>query len=132
LHKESHLLIPSEPPSNDKINTDDTVESAHDHDERLLLIDTDGQEDCGLESQIPDCEGLSFGSGEEGGGSVDVSIPLEHETLKEMPPSSLDLDSSFALQPRPTPCPVSLFECVSSTSLKINSCGHMIYILCYC
>ena len=48
LHKESHLLIPSEPPSNDKINTDDTVESAHDHDERLLLIDTDGQEDCGL------------------------------------------------------------------------------------
>mmetsp|Transcript_3067 Transcript_3067/g.6376 ORF Transcript_3067/g.6376 Transcript_3067/m.6376 type:complete len:786 (+) Transcript_3067:1646-4003(+) len=94
LHKESHLLIPSEPPSNDKINTDDTVESAHDHDERLLLIDTDGQEDCGLESQIPDCEGLSFGSGKEGGSSVDVSIPLEHETLKEMPPSSLDLDCS--------------------------------------
>ncbi len=85
LHEKSHLLIPSEPPRNDKAH--DTVEDAHDH--------NDGQEDCGVESQIPDLEVLSFGSGEGGGGgSVDVSMPLEHETLKEMSPSPLDLDCS--------------------------------------
>lgn len=77
LRENGHLLIPTEPPRNDK------AKDALDHDEN----ESDGQEDCGVESQTPDLDVVSFGSGEEGGGgSVDVPIPLE--------PSPLDLDCS--------------------------------------
>lgn len=58
LPKNSHLLIPSEPnkmtsPKNDKINTHDTVESAHDLDERSLDVRAESEDTPLTQNRLP-------------------------------------------------------------------------------